>query len=317
MSRTNISVLIATALLGVLLVVVLRLTGSIGNLPFLDTAMPPAAESVEQRAAAPLAAAGLPEVSGAGDIAELLSRRGLDPELLLAQSASWYQSRGFLGADPLLGIKVADAPLLHYESLDDATLAGLGETGDMAATQMLASRRASIDPDGARQLYVDAAELGSIFAYFQLASLEETLAAVRLLGADDEQSKPASGVTAFAYSMAALREGGPPVIDPAVLQWTQQQFAALSPSMRGRACELSEKIVIDFSLKRRERGQPPIRSNPPPVFLGVSRLDPAELPCADTPFAYRSLVALDSCSTMPVAGPRGEARTLYICYPAS
>ncbi|MDJ0926326.1 MAG: hypothetical protein QNJ73_01650 [Gammaproteobacteria bacterium] len=332
MSRTNISVLIATALLGVLLVLVWQLADDLARPPpanappsadtttdsFIESITVPLPDRAEPETAA--TPAGISRIANYDEFVSLLFSRGVNGVQELGITARWYQSRGFLGADSLLGITADDAPLVYYESLDDATLDGLRQAGDVGATQVLASRRALTDPFEAIDLYTEAAALGSVFAYLQLASLHDTLSAVPLSNLSENREmylrlaemRRSARVESFAYAMAALRDGGPPLADPDVVMWVNRLYDNVPEQLRADACATSEKIILEGGSRRRAAGQSPLNAEPPPVFLSVPDL-PDLLPCADTGFGYYSMLDLSACKSETVQDGQGLARELFLC----
>ena len=332
MSRTNISVLIATALLGVLLVLVSRLADDLANPTRVNgpTAADPTTDSVIESITVPLpgraepealaAPAGVGRITNYDDFVNLLFSKGVNGVQELGITARWYQSRGFLGADALLGITADDAPLVYYESLDDATLDGLRQAGDVGATQVLASRRALTDPFEAIDLYSEAAARGSAFAYLQLASLHDTLSAVPLNNLSENRDmylrlarmRRTARMQSFAYAMAALRDGGPPLADPNIVTWVNRLFNRVPEPQRTDACATSEKLVLEGGSRRRAAGQSPLNSDPPPVFLSVPDLG-GQLPCNDTGFGYYSMLDLGACKSETVQDGQGLARELFLC----
>ena len=316
MSRTNVQVLIATALLGVLLVLVLRLTGKLAEkLPEDERLVAPVAGPANRSGDA---GEPVPEsITSYDEFLTVLDAMGLDGEQLLAETARWYQARGFLGAAPLLGIGSDTAPLVYYESLDDTTLSGLASTGDMAAAQVLASRNALRAPTEAIREYATAAALGSTYALLQLASLYETFATIDMdtlhTRIPDSTGEPASlSIRSLAYLLAALRDGGPALADEPLLAWIDRLEQALSTEQQSEACTLSAKLFLEFSSQRRRQGLPPVRTEPPPAFLTAASLD-QRLPCANSPSPYRSTLDLTACTTRPVRTEHGRRALLVVC----
>ncbi len=323
MSRLNVQILVATALLGVLLVVVWQLFAELTA----PAEAPPdtAAGSNPPPPAAPLSsdisdADGRLIIAGYADLVRLLDERGLAGVQLLGDSARWYQARGFLGADPLLGIDADAAPLVYYEALDDATLEGLRQARDMAATQVLASRRALDDPFAALELYREAAGLGSVAAYLQIASLYSTLASVPLdnlrgnpqLLRRVSSIRPTAALSAFGWLMAGLRDSGPAIAAPLLIDWAQRLFRQLPENQRGAACQLSERFLLQVAGLRRNNGLAPFPDSRPPVFLSVPALEES-LPCTDTSFPYYSMLDTDDCRAEAAIDGSGHARLLYLC----
>ncbi len=321
MSRTNVQVLIATALLGVLLVVVLRLSGRLAErLPADSQLVVPVAGSAGSTKAPGAGEDSPVSVTSYDEFVTTLDQMGRDGRQVLADSARWYQSRGFLGAAPLLGIGTDDAPLIYYESLDDATLSGLMDRGDMAAAQALASRQSLQEPLKAIHTYETAAGLGSTYALLQLASLYDTFSTIDAPELDnwrDQARTPDTGpgslkLRALAYLLAALRDGGPPLASERLLEWAGRLDAVLPAEQRAQACISSEKLFVEFSSQRRRHGLPPVRSKPPPAFLTVPGLS-QRLGCEQTSSPYQSTLDLTDCTARPALTGHDQAALLIVC----
>jgi hypothetical protein len=310
MSKTNVFTLIATALLGVLLYVILQLAHDLKNAPVIEATQP---------------LAGNHGISTYADLLGFLERKGIGSEHAIASSAGWFQDRGFPGSHSLLGIPGQNEWTEQYPDLDDAVLESLSAKGDMAATQTLASHRISIDPFAAMELYATAAAQGSTYAIIQIGSLRETFANMeldryradpvylekigRLRGDDSNQTLQ---LEAFAYAMAAVRDGGPPVIDRDLLAWLQRMAETIPPSLRESACERSEQVFLEFSGARRTRNLAPITRDPPAIFISIPDLADL-LPCRETSHPAASLLDLRNCEIYPIEMFMGSAMDLYSC----
>lgn len=309
MSKTNLYTLIATALLGVLLYVVVQIAGQLASVPVAEPVDLPGITPEDQR------------LMGSEDLLELLHARGLDGELLMLESADWRRQRGFLGGVWWLGNPEPDT----HHLLDTQTLEKMGDDGDMAALQTLAERVRMADPFAAIKLHTAAAERGSIYSMLQIGSLRETLGSLdldRLRSSPDflrqlaelrhEDSKRTLQMEAFAYVAAAARDGGPAVIDSDMLGWMQRMERDLNPGQRSAACELSASIFLEISAARRSRGVAPLRMTPPPVFLAIRDLE-QQLPCRTTSYPIPSLLDMSQCSMTPVGLAGVGTANLYIC----
>ena len=149
MSKTNVYTLVATALLGVLLYVVLQFARKVPTQPVTTNIM---TEPI-----------GL-SVGGRSDLPAILEARGIDAQRAIAESIDWRQARGFLDSDRMFGVAGDEAPARLYEILEIATLESMSESGDLAATQALAARKLLEDPFASLALYTTAANQGSVFA---------------------------------------------------------------------------------------------------------------------------------------------------------
>lgn len=330
MSKTNVYVLIATALLGVLLIVVQQFGRDADTEPD-EIPTPPTAEPADDRGAqtAQITAAlpGSPapiRLTSSADLEALLDARGRDGANLLAASADWFRQRGFNGPQPLLGVPAGDTPEDYFASLDEATLRSLSEAGDAGATLSLGMRIALSDSFAALDLYNKAVNQGSSAALLQIASQRETFS---YIGVDDYETDPdftrrlrmLGGnnpdrllADAFVYASVAIRDSGEPIVDEALLDWLDSLQGRLSDTRRLRICERSFGQYVNMGMARRNRGLPPVNFDAPPVFLALPNLE-ERLPCNDTNSPIASTLDLSVCSVETVLDERGRERLLYIC----
>lgn len=331
MSRTNVSVLIATALLGVLLFVVRQIAD---DAPVSELAIPVpktpikvesesatvSTESAEsQNGGQPLR-----RIANAGDLIELLEARGLDGDSRVAATAEWLQERGFNGPNPLYGVDLAASPDAYFASLDDDTLKVMSEGGDAGATLTLALRESLEDPFAATDLYTLAAAQGSSLALLQLGSQRETFSDIALddYAADPEFRKRLNRIArgnpellltdALAYATAAVRDAGEPIVDQRLVDWLDSLGDRLPERLHGRACEQGFGTYVALSMRRRELGIAPVNFTPPPVFLTVPDLE-ERLPCGETNSPVVSTLDLFGCLTEPVLDASGRDALVFIC----
>lgn len=329
MDRTNISILLATALLGVLLYIV-RQFGNTG----LDAVTPPALSPDPQAAAADstrviarpeTTASALPIVDGPNTLRALLDSLGLDADATIDAARQWYEARGFLGSDPLLGVDPDSSLHDYYASLDNATLEAMSRDNDVGATHELAARVRLTDPFAALELFNRAAQQGSVNALLQMASLQETLADVRPedFAPDREYARKLTQVggrdteanlryQAFVSAVTALRDGGEPIIDDTLLTWVSELSDRIPEQRARQGCNHAFRDFIALSSARRAAGRPPMNTTPPPVFLTLG--DAAEqLPCGETLNPIVSNLDLADCAGTEVLDGRGALRLLYVC----
>jgi hypothetical protein len=270
--------------------------------------------------------AGLPRLDGPDALADLLERRGLDAGKLIADSVTWYRALGFNGPLPMFGVDEVSSRQAGMDALDDDSLRVLGRR-DTGALQALAARMAPTDPFAALELYEQAAERGSVYALLQNASLRETLGDVAAVqrGADVEFDRRVAALSdtadggslresAFAAAMAAIRDGGIPVIDTDILRWTQSMARDLPPDRLEPACAAAEDSYLRYGALRRQYGQAPLRVTAPAVFLGLPDVA-GQLPCGDTAYPLQFTLNLASCGSESVADAAGRLMTLYVCLP--
>ncbi len=330
MSKTNVHVLIATLLLGVLLIVVRQIGGDAEVEP-LEVPTPQAAESQDADAAAEAPAAAAPagraapvQLTSSADLQALLDARGLNGANLLDASAEWFRQRGFNGPQPLLGVAAGNTPEDYFASLDDETLRSLSEAGDAGATLSLGMRVALTDSFAALDLFKKAVEQGGSAALLQIASQRETFSYFNLSDYDTDpefarrlrvlsRSSPDRLLAdAFVYASVAIRDSGEPIVDEQLLDWLDSLKGRLSDTRRSRICERSFGQYVNMGMARRNAGLPPVNFDAPPVFLALPDLD-ERLPCNDTNSPIASTLDLSACSIEPVFDDLGRERMLYIC----
>lgn len=330
MSKTNIYVLIATLLLGVLLVVVRQIGGEAEIIP-IEVPTPETLESdaanTEQRLPASEATPARPapiRLRSSADLVALLDARDLDGVNLLEASAEWFRKRGFNGPQPLLGVEAGDTPEDYFASLDDDTLRSLSDAGDAGATLSLGMRIALNDSFAALDLFEKAVDQGGSAALLQIASQRETFSYInvadyntdpefarrlRILGRSSPDRLLAD---AFVYASVAIRDSGEPIVDEALLDWLDSLEGRVSETRRLRICERSFGQYLNMGMARRNAGLPPINFDAPPVFLALPDLE-QRLPCNDTNSPIASTLDLSACSVDPVFDNVGRERLLYVC----
>ena len=122
MSRTNVYVLIATALLGVLLIIIVRTADDIAPALNSDSGSVLGKADTYRGVATRLTYPRL---------LMLLDASGVDGEAAVTVARHWLQDRGFLGANEPLGVGPDEAPVFYYESLDPQTLEAMAQNDDV------------------------------------------------------------------------------------------------------------------------------------------------------------------------------------------
>jgi hypothetical protein len=331
-SKNNLSILVATALLGVLLYTILRFFDEV---PVAEIPVPIRSEEENSTFDVPTSSPArkpeqttdpdTPYIAGYEDLLNHLDTKGLNGQRLIADSARWFQAKGYLNPNDFLGVRLQGAPASYYDTLDEPTLIAMSDEGDLGATQSLAERRSFSDPFEAIELYYKAAEQGSVNSLLRIASLLETFGDVAL---DDFESDPeyrrklkpfrveganmTLGIEAFSYALMAVRDGGSAVASPDVVQWVEDLGNKLEPDALLRACRISANMHMNLAEARRINGYIPLSSDPPAVFLGEPELE-SKLPCADTRHAVFPLLDLEGCDVETVQVASGEIQALYVC----
>lgn len=329
MTKTSRFTLIATVLLGILLYTITRFAGDL-NVAWDGSVIEPAPPDTEAPIALPIAdAAGVRAVLEALDI---------DTVAALDGWAAWSDARGFVPPNRLYGIP--DPALVASGSsgrrdpaslstdpatIDEAELLARSAAGDAAATQALAARAASTAPFKAIDYYRLAADQGSTFALLRLASLFEALDTVARSGAtaDPEYARriaaltgPAPGTDlrqmAFAHLLAAVRDGGPPTVDPSLLAWLRRLDDQVSEPQRHAACGQSARLLMAIAGRRARMGRPPVVTEAPPVFFTAPEWADQQI-CAQTADPIENLMDLSDCTVTGFRSAANEPLDLYIC----
>lgn len=321
MSRANVLILIATALLGVLLWLVdgivreaVSPSPPVAKLP--DTAAETAAKTFADGQEA-----GTPHLVTRDDLAMTLAELGVDPDAALASYLRWRDRRGFHDPEPpFASARESVARDQRHAVLDDATLLSLAGNGDLGAMHSLAERSLPADPLDALEWYERAARRGSLFAMLRLGDLLDTLGdpALDRFVADAEQlaaiaelraHDPGPAEQSLAWSLAAASAGGLPILDAATIRRVAAQAAALDAAGVRRACMTSQDYVLDVAAARRSVGEGVFGTEAPDVFITpLHALD--AWPCESE---FTPIVATTDCTDHPIVTDAGQTRLLWLC----
>lgn len=314
MSRFNLGVLGATALLGVLLWIVLAVVAEFARGP-----QPP------PPGAPPPLPAGFIRIADHAALRAELAARGIAPDAPLQGWRDWLAQRGFYGELPLLGIDAERARERFYDHLEPAALDELAAQADLGALQRLASQRRLSDPPAAVALYRRAVDQGSTAAMLELSALYDTLARMSDDDWPGERPDPAMldeldgegpardlREEALAWLLAALRDGGEALADPDRLDWARGMAATLEPTRRNAACSRSVTLFLQATVARRSAGLPPVRRAPPPLFVAAAGLT-GDDPCAGTTAPLEPVLDLADCAAEPAMDARGRELRLWVC----
>ena len=312
MSRTNISVLLATALLGVLLWVVLSIARDAARAPAEPLPMPEAAAEPDPS---------LPRLSSAADFEAWLAARGYSASLI-AGYREWLAGRGFRRYSVLLGTGEAPGAAAGspYAGRDDAQLVTLAGQGDTAAAAELGERSLQTDPIAALEWFDQAIVGGSIAAMIRVADLLATLADPGLAAftADPvwqaalqqvQAEAPPPRERALAWAVAAVAAGGYAVLDPTHASRIDSLAAELDAAAVDRACETAQTYLLQTATLRRARGGAIFSLQTPPLALSVADPDQA-LPCT---IPLLPLVSLQECRQEKFVGPENRLMDVWLC----
>jgi len=210
-------------------------------------------------------------------------------------------------------------------TIDEAELLARSAAGNAAASQELAARAAFTAPFAAIDYYRLAADQGSTFALLRLASLFEALATVTQSGVavDPDYARRIAALTgsaagndlrriAFAHLLAAIRDGGPPIIDPALLAWLRRLDEQVTATERTSVCAQSARLLMDIARRRARMGRPPVATEAPPIFFTAPEWADRQL-CARTADPIESLMDLSHCTVTGFRSAENEPLDLYVC----
>lgn len=311
MSRENISILIATGLLGVLLWVVISIARDWGRLPAAPLPLP--AEIVEIDPA-------LPRLLTRTDLRNWLTEKGYLADVLIGGYRDWLAERGYPGFSVLLDGPGTDTIGADYADMDDADLVLLAGRGDSSAALLLGEKSLETDPLAALDWFDQASVNGSVFGMIRMADLLATLSSLESAEFVSTSSwqealeqrnagAPPLGEQALAWALAAVIVGGYAVLDPSHADRIESLTMMLDDAANERACALAQDYVLTTATARRAQGGMVFSMQAPPLALSVAN-PAATLPC-DVPLI--PLVSLDACSQQDFVGPGTRLMTAWLC----
>jgi hypothetical protein len=315
-SRTNISVLLATALLGILLWVVLSIVRDLARAPEEPIARIAEPEVINFDPA-------LPRINNSDELIAWLNTRGMPAEQLAADYCGWLNELGYTEGPQLLGPTAClpqDSLYTEIVNSDDSSLLAIAANGNALAFQRLAERSLQSDPLAALEWYEQAVINGSVHAMIRLSDLLTTLATPGLNQFVSDpvwenalqqvaSEMPAPAERALAWSVAAVIVGGYAVLDNTHAARIANLAEQLDFVSIDRACETAQDYVLESAAARRARGGAVFSTQTPPLALSVGA--PAEaLPCS---IPVLPLVSLATCTSATVVGPGPELIRVWLC----
>jgi hypothetical protein len=315
-SRTNISILLATALLGILLWIVLSIVHDLANAPDTPLPMPTKPEVVAFDPA-------LPRIFSPEQLEQWLTQQGYSAPLsgqLVDTYRDWLILHGFHSGTPLLDFSAQPRAEDLYANYDGATLLILAGQGDIAALHILAESSLETDPLAALEWFDQAIVNGSVYAMVRISDLLATLADPELANfvSDSvwqsalhtlQNTSPAPLERALAWAIAAVTFGGYAVLDQSLAQRINTLSEQLEPSAIYRACEIAQDYVLTTAATRRAQGGTLFSTQTPPLALSVAQPE-AVIPC-DIPVL--PLISLAHCSRNNFVGPDNTLSTAWLC----
>jgi len=285
--------------------------------------LPPAATPppVLPAAGTPPAAGSPPRITTRSELARVLKSRGLDADRLIARYQDWRAERGFLGADPLAGIRAEDSLSSAYTAMARSTQKSLADSGDLGAMQAYAAGSLPDDPFTAIDYYRRASELGSAAAMAGLAGVLAEIGdrPMTELSRDEAFAKklltlrggdPARDLRrdATAWTLASIRQYGPILATPANIEMVDRLTSSSDPALVTGICAQSLAILGVLSAATAGKDTAAL----PPVFIAEEGLYD-RLPCQDTPAPVMPPRGLEACSASPAIGSNNQPVELWIC----
>jgi hypothetical protein len=305
--------LLATALLGVLLWIVISIVVDLANAP--DELLPMPAEEAET-----FFDPALPRIKTPATLVVYLNEQGYPGDTLLAGYGDWLEERGYPPAHNW-AIEQDIAAAASFDTLDDAELLLIAGSGDIPAMHELAERSlAHNDPLEALAWYDRAIVSGSLYAMLRTADLITTLtdpALAEFISNPGWQAAleklrtetPAPPERALGWSLAAVSVGGYGVMDAAHARRIMSLTEQLAPAEVDNACEIAQDYVLQAAAVRRVQGGPVFSAEQPPMALSVAK--PQEIIRCDVPVL--PLVSLQDCLRSDFVGPGPTLMSAWVC----
>jgi hypothetical protein len=308
-SRFNVSVLLATALLGVLLWVVISIVAEVSNPSPLVTAATEPEPELDPA---------LPRILDEPALERWVAAGGAAATRALIQYRDWLAERGYPPERNLLtGAAVAD-PVWADE--DDATLLVIAGRGDLAALHTLAERSLASDPRAALDWYDQAVINGSLYAMLRVSDLLATLGdpAMAAFNQDARWQQALAELNAadlpplersLAWAIGAVYVGGFGIVDPRLASRLESLSQQLDEFAVARACEAAQALVLETAAARRARGGAVFSMQRPPFAVSVAA--PADLlPCS---VRIPPLVDMNDCEHADFVGPGQQLLQAWYC----
>jgi hypothetical protein len=316
-SRFTISVLLATALLGVLLWIVLSIVIDLANPP--DELLPlPDETPIEFNPA-------LPRINSEQEFSAWFAELGYDFTALSRARGGWDEARGN-PAPYSLAAAASPASAYWEDGPDDAQLLLFAAEGDLQAMNILAVRSLMRDQDPLEALawYDRSIVSGSIYAMLAVADLTMTLTDPALEGlraqpeweaavAQLRNESPPPTERALAWSLAAVIMGGYGMLNENLARRIATISAQLDTAGIDSACETAQDYVLDVAATRRAQGGAVFSFEQPPFSITLAEPETI-IPC-DAPM--EPLVTLAGCARHDFvenfSGPEPLLQTAWVC----
>jgi hypothetical protein len=305
-SRFTTSILLATALLGVLLWIVISMARDFARAP--EAPLPPPEEVIEHDPT-------LPRIHTVAELIAWLDGQGYNGQTLIARYKAWLDLRGF---PPALLDEPAPRDDIVVEAAD-AELLVIAATGNVSALHEL-SRRSLVEGNLQEAMdWLDQAVInGSLYGMMRKADLINTASdpAIAQLtsgkdGYDDVRLPRDNGlVRALGWSLAAVTVGGYPVVTRAHAARLSTLTDEIDPTKVDLACETAQDFVLEAASSRRALGGPVFSTEQPPFAVTVA--EPQDLIPCSVPIV--PLVSMDKCKSFLFVDPvPNELMRVWIC----
>lgn len=308
-SRTNISVLIATLLLAMLLWTVLGIVSEFGKIP-AERAAPPSNETAQPARV---------NISNRVELEAALAEFSTDNAARIESYRDWMLSRGFPESYVFWSLEPA-ATDAQYAVRDDLSLIALAGSGNTVAMHTLAARRLQEDPLDALTWYDQAIANGSIYAMLKTADLLEMIVDDQVQELFSNAQWQAARATlnqqdtlplekALAWSIAAVTIGGYAILDHQQAGRFDRLRSQLDANALRTACDTAQNYVLETAAAIRSRGGTVFSLEQPPLALTIPN-PTAKNPCK---FPVPPLINFADCTAHDVLAPNTQPASLWIC----
>lgn len=313
MSRFTISVLLATALLGILLWIVLGTVAQLAN----PTAVRAPSPTID---ATPTLDPALPRINTDAQLSTWVAAAGPSASIRLANYRNWLTDRGYPADAFLLGATRSTGAASAWADEDDATLLVFAGRGDIGALHELAERSLNTDPSAALAWYDQAIINGSLFAMLRVSELLATLGNPDLQNfsanpaweqslIEIAASSPPPLERSLAWAIGAVHVGGYGLVSMRLAGRISALTAQLDEFAVARACETAQSYVLGTAAARRAQGGAVFSMQRPDFAISVAEPD-AVLPC-EVPVP--PLVDMSNCDYTPFVAPGEQLMYAWFC----
>ncbi|MEC9375255.1 MAG: hypothetical protein VYA80_02660 [Pseudomonadota bacterium] len=308
-SRTNISVLLATLLLGILLWTVLGIVNKFEEIP----------TSIQEKGniLSPVITNSI--ILNQNQLEKILATLTEDIELRIEGYRNWMLAHGFPDNYVFWSAETNDFES-EYKTRNNLDLISLAGDGDVDAMHALAKKSLYDAPLNSLSWYDQAIAHGSIFAMLKTSDLLEIIADSNIQKIFDNagwksannllaQQKISPGEKALAWSITAITLGGYTIMNTRHAGRLKRLKSKLSPEEIKNACDVAETFLIESVQAIRNNSKAILAFDQPPIALTTPN-PKKNIPCDNW---MSPLIEFSNCNSHPVLSANNQAASLWIC----